>query len=52
VMRAVKDADIVVIITNHKVYDYDAIVASAKLVFDSRNATRSMEKYSDKVVRL
>src|SRR6266540_758815 len=40
VMKEVKEADAVVIITNHKVYDYKAIVESAKFVFDSRNATR------------
>lgn len=50
-MAAVKDADVVVIITNHESYDYEAIVKSAKFVFDSRNATRKIPN-SDKVVRL
>lgn len=50
-MNSVKEADGVVIITNHKVYDYKAIVDCAKFVFDSRNATR---KFMDakNVVRL
>lgn len=52
VMKAVKEADAVVIITNHKVYDYKAIVESSAFVFDSRNATREFAKGSDKVVRL
>jgi len=52
VMKSVKDADAVVIITNHKDYDYKAIVESAKFVFDSRNATRKVAKNSEKVVRL
>jgi len=52
VMKEVKDADAVVIITNHKVYDYKAIVESAKFVFDSRNATRKDSKDSANVVRL
>jgi len=52
VMKSVVDADAVVIITNHKVYDYKAIVDSAKFVFDSRNATRKVVKDSGKVVRL
>jgi UDP-N-acetyl-D-glucosamine dehydrogenase len=52
VMKSVADADAVVIITNHKVYDYKAIVDSAKFVFDSRNATRKVVKDSEKVVRL
>jgi len=41
-----------VIITNHKDYDYEAIVESAKFVFDSRNATRGVAKNNEKVVRL
>jgi len=52
VMKSVADADTVVIITNHKVYDYKAIVDCAKFVFDSRNATRKVVKDSEKVVRL
>jgi len=51
-MESVKDADVVVIITNHKAYDYEAIVNSAKFVFDTRNATRMITSESGKVVRL
>jgi len=51
-MKAVKDADVVVIVTNHKQYDYEAIIESAKFVFDSRNATGKLGKNSDKVERL
>jgi UDP-N-acetyl-D-glucosamine dehydrogenase len=51
-MNSVKMADAVVIITNHKEYDYKAIVESATFVFDSRNATRTVAKDSEKVVRL
>lgn len=51
-MKSVNDADAVVIITNHKAYDYEAIVNSAKFVFDSRNATRKISGASDNVVRL
>jgi len=51
-MGAVKDADAVVIITNHKEYDYGAIVESAKFVFDTRNATRKIVDDGGKVVRL
>ncbi len=49
-MSSVKESDAVVIITNHKAYDYEAIVNAAKFVFDSRNATRKVT--SDKVIRL
>jgi hypothetical protein len=38
-MKSVKEADAVVIVTNHKQYDYKAIIEAAKFVFDSRNAT-------------
>jgi UDP-N-acetyl-D-glucosamine dehydrogenase len=51
-MTSVREADAVVIVTNHKAYDYQAIVDSAKFVFDSRNATRKVAKAGDKVVRL
>ena len=52
VMHAVRDADAVVIITNHKDYDYQSIVENSAFVFDSRNATRSVAQGLDKVVRL
>jgi UDP-N-acetyl-D-glucosamine dehydrogenase len=52
VMQAVQNADAVVIITNHTVYDYQAIVENSAFVFDSRNATRSVSQGLDKVVRL
>jgi UDP-N-acetyl-D-glucosamine dehydrogenase len=51
-MRAVEESDVVMIVTNHKMYDYTAILKSAKFVFDSRNATRNLEKDMDKVVLL
>jgi len=51
-MKSVHEADAVVIVTNHKAYDYDAIVAAANFVFDSRNATRKVVHASEKVVRL
>ena len=51
-MQSVKEADAVVIVTNHKVYDYNAIVAAAQFVFDSRNATRKVVQPGEKVVRL
>jgi UDP-N-acetyl-D-glucosamine dehydrogenase len=51
-MKSVREADAVVIVTNHKEYDYKAIVDSAKFVFDTRNATSKVAKNSEKVVRL
>jgi len=52
VMQAVRDADAVVIVTNHKVYDYQTIVDAAKFVFDSRNALGKLAKNNPKVERL
>jgi len=51
-MKSVKEADAVVIVTNHKQYNYEAIIESAKFVFDSRNATGKLGKYHEKVERL
>ena len=35
--------DCVVIVTDHTVYDYERIVKDARLVIDSRNATRAVQ---------
>jgi UDP-N-acetyl-D-glucosamine dehydrogenase len=51
-MKSVREADVVIIITNHKVYDYAAIIENAKFVFDTRNATGTFGKHHDKVERL
>jgi UDP-N-acetyl-D-glucosamine dehydrogenase len=51
-MQAVKESDAVVIVTNHKIYDYKAILDSSKFIFDSRNALGKSGKESDKVARL
>ena len=52
-LQKVGEADAVVIITNHKVYDYPAIIASASFIFDSRNALGSLgSKDNPNIVRL
>ena len=51
-MTAVRKADCVVIITDHKVYDYVAILDAAKLIFDSRNALGETGNGNSKVVKL
>jgi UDP-N-acetyl-D-glucosamine dehydrogenase len=50
--KAVRAADLVVIVTNHKVYDYQSILAEAKLIFDTRNALGKPGKNNPKVERL
>jgi len=52
VMTAVRAADAVIIVTNHKAYDYKAILDAAQFVFDSRNALGKLGVESAKVVRL
>jgi len=39
-------------VTNHKVYDYMAILDAAKFIFDSHNALGKMGKGNPKVERL
>jgi UDP-N-acetyl-D-glucosamine dehydrogenase len=41
--------DAVVIATDHSSYDYGAIVEAAKLVVDTRNATRRVIRNRDKI---
>ena len=36
-MQAVEESDLVVIVTNHSVYDYQGIIKRAKEIFDTRN---------------
>ena len=46
-MKSVKEADAVVLVTNHKMYDYKAIIESAKFVFDTRNATGKLGRFAN-----
>jgi UDP-N-acetyl-D-glucosamine dehydrogenase len=45
-------ADVVVIVTNHSAYDYDAIYQASRLIVDTRNALKTHGKKVAKVVRL
>src|SRR2546425_367429 len=45
-------ADCVVIATDHPTYDWDAVVKHARLVVDSRNATRQVKADRHKIIRL
>jgi UDP-N-acetyl-D-glucosamine dehydrogenase len=51
-LEAVKQADCVVIVTNHKAYDYEQIQKTAKLIIDTRNALGKKGKNDPRVVRL
>ncbi len=51
-MQAVSEADCVIVVTNHKVYDYPAILEKSRLIFDTRNAYGKIAKNDPRVVRL
>ena len=46
-----KSYDCVLIATDHSAYDYDWIVANARLVVDTRNATADVKKGRKKIVK-
>jgi UDP-N-acetyl-D-glucosamine dehydrogenase len=51
-MKAVAEADVVVISTNHSSYDYQAIHDAADLIVDTRNAMGKINADPNKVERL
>ncbi len=48
--HALPEADCAVIVTDHKVFDYEAIVRDSRLGVDTRNALKGMR--SEKIIRL
>jgi UDP-N-acetyl-D-glucosamine dehydrogenase len=52
VMSSVREADAVVIVTDHTKYDYAAILAGAQFIFDTRNALGAAARNDPKVVKL
>ncbi len=51
-MKAIRESDCVVIVTNHSTYDYKAVLENAQLILDTRNALGNAGKDNPKVVRL
>ena len=47
-----KKADLVIITTDHSVYDYEMICNTAKLVFDTRNATRQVKSSTAEIIHI
>jgi UDP-N-acetyl-D-glucosamine dehydrogenase len=45
-------ADCVIIVTNHRAYDYAWITQHAKLIVDTRNAMRDVQEGRDKIYKL
>ena len=49
---SVESQDCVVILTDHGIYDFRKIVGAAKLVIDTRNATKDLAEFKDKIIKL
>lgn len=46
------DCDCTVILTSHSSYDYKWILKNSTAVFDTRNATKDIKQYREKIVKL
>jgi UDP-N-acetyl-D-glucosamine dehydrogenase len=44
--------DCVIILTDHSVYDFRKIVEAATLVIDTRNATKELHAFKDRIIKL
>jgi UDP-N-acetyl-D-glucosamine dehydrogenase len=51
-METIRAADAVVVITDHKEFDYPMIVQTADLIVDARNATRGLSAPDSRLIRL
>jgi UDP-N-acetyl-D-glucosamine dehydrogenase len=50
--QALQDADCVLILTDHSAIDYQRVVDQAKLVVDTRNASKVVENNREKIVKI
>jgi UDP-N-acetyl-D-glucosamine dehydrogenase len=50
--NALRDSDCVLIITDHSEINYETVVEHSKLVVDTRNATKHVERNRSKIVKL
>jgi UDP-N-acetyl-D-glucosamine dehydrogenase len=48
----IAEHDCAIIITDHSTYDIPRIVQAAKLVIDTRNATKGLRGFTDKIIKL
>jgi UDP-N-acetyl-D-mannosaminuronate dehydrogenase len=44
--------DCIIILTDHSIYDFQRIVGAAKLVIDTRNSTKDLQQFKDKIIKL
>jgi len=50
--ETLRDFDIIVITTDHSVYDFEFIVGNSKVIIDTRNATGKVKNCNAKIVKL
>jgi UDP-N-acetyl-D-glucosamine dehydrogenase len=48
----IESQDCTIILTDHADYDFRRIVAASKLVIDTRNATKNLGEFRDKIIKL
>ncbi len=48
----IADSDCVLVLTNHSKYNYEDIVKKARIVFDTRNATKNVKLNRERIVKL
>jgi UDP-N-acetyl-D-glucosamine dehydrogenase len=48
----IRDQDCLVLLTDHHTYDFKEILKSARLLVDTRNSTKGLEGFSDKIIKL
>jgi UDP-N-acetyl-D-glucosamine dehydrogenase len=44
--------DCIIILTDHSNYDFGRIIAASKLVVDTRNATKDLQEFKDRIIKL
>ena len=48
----IESQDCIIILTDHSAYDFRRIIAASKLVVDTRNATKDLQQFKDKIIKL
>jgi UDP-N-acetyl-D-glucosamine dehydrogenase len=48
----IESQDCTIILTDHSAYDFRGIIAASKLVVDTRNATKDLHEFKDKIMKL
>ena len=48
----IEHQDCIIILTDHSTYDLPKILSASKLVVDTRNATKDLQEFKDKIIKL